>query len=101
MYVLIKKGMYEKKAKLLQATIENANNRTTSLLDEIVVPIRLVTSSRYPRFCKLHRSYKYSPLPQTSTPKTSQYLMTSEIQHWCSIPKGHGDGKNCYVINMG
>lgn len=80
-------------AKLFQVTTENANNRTTSLLDEIVVPIRLVASSRYPRFFKLHRSYIYSPFPQTSPPKTSHYLMTSEIQHWCSIPKGHGDRK--------
>lgn len=56
-----------KKAKLFQVTTENANNRTTSLLEEIVVPIRLVASLRYLRFCKLHRSYiYYSPIPQTS-----------------------------------
>lgn len=78
----------KEKAKLFQVTTENANNRSTSLLDEIAVPIRLVASSRYPRFCKLHRSYAYSPLPQTC-----HYLMTSEIQHWCSIPKGHGNRK--------
>lgn len=84
--------MYERKGYIFQVTTENANNRTTSLLGEIVVLIRLVASSRYPRFCKLHRSYKYSPPPpQTSPPQTSHFLMTSEIQHWCSIPKGHGD----------
>lgn len=51
----------KEKAKLFQVTTENANNRTTSLLDEIVIPIRLVASLRYSRFCKLHRSYIYSP----------------------------------------
>lgn len=56
----------KEKAKLFQVTTENANNRT-SLLEEIVVPIRLVASLRYPRFCKLHRSYiYYSPIQQTS-----------------------------------
>lgn len=80
----------KEKAKLFQVTTENANNRT-SLLDEIVVPIRLVASSWYLRFCMLHRSYIYSPLPHKLA--LLKLLTTSEIQHWCSIPKGHGDRK--------
>lgn len=51
----------KEKAKLFQVTTENANNRTTLLLDEILVPICLVASSRYLRFCKLLIDHIFTP----------------------------------------
>lgn len=35
--------------------------------------------------------YSFTPLSHKLAPL--KLLMTSEIQHWCSIPKGHEDRK--------